>query len=179
MRGRSLLYLSHFWGTDLPECQIEFPCDRYLAHHDDAYFRGITIQANLHIIYRWICQLRTETFSYGFKGLDLPGREPEEIRLGQEVMGMFEIVDFEPNRYLTIRIKQGSLAARIYGQVAVSYLILPKSDERCRLLVKILIRYPKVLGLLTRWILPWGDLIMMRKQLLNFKNLAERTQRGE
>jgi len=80
---------------------------------------------------------------------------------------------------LTIRIKQRSLAARIYGQVAVSYMILPKSDERCRLLVKILIRYPKVLGLLTRWMLPWGDLIMMRKQLLNFKKLAERTQRGE
>ena len=171
--------LAHFWGTELRECQIEYPCDRYLAHHDDAYFRGITIQANFRIIYRWICQLRMGTYSYGFKRYNEPVPALEEIRLGQEIMGIFEIVDFEPNRYLTIRIKKGSLAARIYGQVAVTYMIMPKSDERCRLLVKILIRYPKVLGLLTRWILPWGDLIMMRKQLLNFKKLAEATQRGD
>ena len=179
MRRRPVFSLAHFWGIELPEYQIEFPCDRYLARHDDAYFRGITIQANFRIIYHWICQLRKGTFSYGFKRHVEPKPGLDEIRLGQHIMGIFEIVDFEPNRYLTIRIQKGSLAARIYGQVAVTYMILPKSDERSRLLVKILIRYPKVLGLLTRWLLPWGDLIMMRKQLLNFKKLAEATQRGD
>ena len=170
---------SHYWGTNPQECQMEFPCDRYLAHHDDAYFRGVTIQANFQIIYRWICQLQIGAYSYWPKSPRelVPGLE--NIVLGQEMMGMFELVDFEPNRYLTLRTKKGSIESRLYGDVAVSYVIMPKSDERCQLLVKILIRYPKVLGLLTRWVLPWGDLIMMRKQLLSFKKLAERTQRGD
>jgi len=36
------------------------------------------------------------------------------------------------------------------------------------------VRYPRGLrGVLMRWGLPWGDLLMMRRQLLNFKALAE------
>jgi hypothetical protein len=32
-----------------------------------------------------------------------------------------------------------------------------------------------MLGWLLRRILPWGDLVMMRRQFLNFKELAEQT----
>lgn len=170
---------AHFWGTDPQECQIVFPCDRHITRHDDAFFRGITIQANVHIIYRWICQLRVGTYSYGPESPQeqIPGMD--EIQLGQEIMGIFELVDFEPYRQLTMRVKRGSVALKLFGEVAVSYLILPKSDERCRLLVKTLIRYPGIVGRISRHILPWGDLVMMRKQLLNFKKLAESTQRGD
>jgi len=49
----------------------------------------------------------------------------------------------------------------------------------CRLLVKLLVRFPKgPIGWFLRLLLPWGDLIMMRKQLLNFKALSEETSRG-
>jgi hypothetical protein len=64
-----------------------------------------------------------------------------------------------------------------WGEVAVTYLIVPRVD-RCRLLVKLLLRYPG--GRLSRslwWPLrplaPWGELVMMRKQLLTLKQLAE------
>jgi hypothetical protein len=57
----------------------------------------------------------------------------------------------------------------------VTYLIVPLEDERCRLLVKMAVRYPRGLrGALMRFALPWGDLVMMRRQLLNFKALVER-----
>ena len=49
------------------------------------------------------------------------------------------------------------------------------SGGSCRLVVKVLVRYPR--GPLQRRLgsrlLPWGDLLMMRRQLLNLKALAE------
>ena len=48
------------------------------------------------------------------------------------------------------------------------------SNRSCRLLVKLLVRYPGgVYGAFLRAFLPWGDLVMMRKQLLTLKALAE------
>jgi len=59
--------------------------------------------------------------------------------------------------------------------VAVSYTVAPTDSGNTRLVVKLAVRYPRaLLGWLTRAILPWGDLIMMRRQLLNLKRLAER-----
>jgi hypothetical protein len=44
------------------------------------------------------------------------------------------------------------------------------------LLVKLAVNYPEtVVGRLMRPFLPWGDLLMMRRQLLNLKQLAEQT----
>jgi hypothetical protein len=41
--------------------------------------------------------------------------------------------------------------------------------------VKLAVRYPRHrLGRLGRWWLPAGDLVMMRRQLLNLRALAER-----
>ena len=51
---------------------------------------------------------------------------------------------------------------------------MPEGAERCRLVVKLVVRYPGgVTGTLMRQLLPWGDLVMMRRQLLNLKGLAE------
>ena len=67
-----------------------------------------------------------------------------------------------------------SRATRIFGNVSVSYLIVPLGPTRCRLLVKVRVQYPRgMLGRMMRVFLPWGDLIMMRRQLLRFKRLAE------
>ncbi len=56
----------------------------------------------------------------------------------------------------------------------MSYMILGASEGHCRLIAKLRVRYPRRIPVsLTRPFLAWGDLIMMRKQFLTLKHLAE------
>ena len=89
-------------------------------------------------------------------------------------MRIFTVVDFMRERHLTLRIKHGTGAFSLFGDLAVTYLIVPEGPERSRLIAKLVVRYPRsVRGALMRRLLPWGDLVMMRRQLLNLKALAE------
>ncbi len=63
----------------------------------------------------------------------------------------------------------------MFGDVAVTYAVSPTSAGSCRLLVKLVVRYPRNVFRAMRWLLPWGDWIMMRKQLRTMKALAERS----
>jgi hypothetical protein len=132
------------------------------------------------VLFRWLCQLRVAPYSYDW--IDNGGRRSprtltpgmENLAIGQSVMQIFTLVEFAKGRHVTLRIKHGSGAFSLRGDLAVTYLILPEEAGRCRLLVKLVVRYPPgFLGSLMRWGLPWGDLLMMRRQLLNLKALAE------
>ena len=168
------------WGTDVAERALPFPCDRYLDQPDGVYFRGVTIHAGAPAIFRWLCQMRVAPYSYDL--IDNGRRRSprtltpgmDTLAVGQSMMRIFTLVDFAPDRHVTLRIKHGGGAFRLFGDLAVTYLIVPLETDRGRLLVKMVVRYPRGLrGALMRWGLPWGDLLMMRRQLLNFKALAE------
>jgi hypothetical protein len=68
-------------------------------------------------------------------------------------------------------------ATLLFGEVAASYVVRSREGGGCRLVVKLLVRHPG--GWLRRRVhtrvLPWGDLVMMRRQLLTLRDLAERT----
>jgi hypothetical protein len=171
---------SRTWGTEPSERILDFPCDRFLERFDDAYYRGITIHARREIVFRWLCQMRVAPYSYDW--IDNLGRRSprrwtpglEELEIGQTVMTIFELVDYVHNAHLTIRTKKEMPRSGIFGEVVVSYVIIRRRKGVCRLLVKLLVQYPAGLsGLVMRLILPWGDLIMMRRQLINFKKLSE------
>jgi hypothetical protein len=173
--------LAWTWGTGAAERALSYPCDRHLEQIDDSLYRGITIVASPQVIFQWLCQMRVAPYSYDW--IDNGGRPSpraltpglDDLALGQPVMRIFRLVDFERPRHLTLRLAPGSRASRIFGDLAVTYLIVPQPPDRCRLLVKIAIRRPHgPIGMLMRWVLPWGDLVMMRRQLLTFKALAER-----
>jgi hypothetical protein len=174
--------LPQSWGTQQDERTLAFPCDRLVAAPDEAYFRGISIQAPPRVVYRWLCQMRVAPYSYDW--IDNLGRRSprrwtpglEELAVGQKVMQIFDLADFTWDQHLTLRIKPGSLVARLFGDTAVTYRILASGTDTCRLLVKYLVRYPRgPWGWLVRRALPWGDWIMMRRQFLTFKALAEGT----
>jgi hypothetical protein len=173
------------WGVTQAERSAPFPCDARCATPDAALFRGVTVAAPPPVLFRWLCQLRVAPYSYDW--LDNGGRRSpqaltpglEALAKGQPVMTIFELVDFEPDRSLTVANRVRGGARRLFGEVWVSYVIRPGPGEDCRLLAKLLVRYPRTLaGSVLRRVLPLGDLVMMRRQLLNLKELAERDARG-
>jgi hypothetical protein len=154
-----------------------------ITQPDAALYRGVTINAPAETVFRWLCQMRIAPYSYDW--IDNGGRQSpreltpglDQLAIGQDVMTIFELVAFERNHHLTLRMKRGSRAAKTFGDIAVSYLIVETSPSACRLLVKLIGKYPDSLrGRLMKALLPWGDLVMMRRQLLNLKQLAEQTR---
>lgn len=171
--------LSTNWGATSFERAMLFPCDSYLPHAEEAYFRAVDIQAPAQTIFQWLCQLRVAPYSYDW--IDNGGRQsPRHLRpdlqnleVGQRVMTIFQLVEFEADRHLTV-VLTASSAIAFFGEIAVSYVILPLNEQYCRLVVKLLVCYSrKGFGSMMRVLLPWGDLFMMRKQLLTIKRLAE------
>jgi hypothetical protein len=174
--------VAYTWGTEEAERRLPFPCDHYVERADAAYFRGITIHATPAVLFRWLCQMRVAPYSYDW--IDNGGRRSprtltpglENLVIGQTIMRIFTLVEFAKDRHLTLRIKHGAGAFSNRGDLAVTYLIVPEDAQRCRLLVKLVVRWPPgFTGFLMRWGLPWGDLLMMRRQLLNLRRLAERS----
>lgn len=172
------LSIASTWGSTAAERALAFPCDRHLPDADGAYFRAVPVDAPVAVAFRWLCQLRVAPYSYDW--IDNLGRRSprrltpglEDLAVGQTFMTMFELVEFERDRHLTLHSRR---FRRAFGDVAVTYMLLPLGDERCRLVAKLLVRHTggRAVAFLRAALLPWGDVVMMRRQLLNLKELAE------
>ena len=181
---RKVLNMAHesiafTWGSTSAERAMVFPCDRYLSHPDAVCFRAIDVQAPAHRLFQWLCQLRVAPYSYDWidnRGCQSPRHlspELEQLAVGQPVLSIFRLAEFEPDRHLTI-VMASPWAITTFGEIAGSYVIVPRTPQQCRLVAKLLVRYPrKSPWSLMRWWLPWGDLVMMRKQFFTLKQLAE------
>lgn len=177
--------IAHTWGATPAERARPFPCDRLLPAADAACFRAVAVRAPAALVFRWLCQLRVAPYSYDW--IDNPGRRSprrltrglDDLARGQRVMTIFTLAAFERDRHLTLTLA-APRARALFGRVAVTYAVVPLAGERCRLVVKLLVRYPaRGPGRLLRRAFPWGDLLMMRRQLLTLKGLAERQGRRE
>jgi len=174
--------IARHWGTTPAERALAFPGDRPEDAGADRLWRGVGIQASDTTVFRWLCQLRVAPYSYDW--IDNGGRRsprtliPELDRLerGQRFMQIFQLEDFEPGVQVTLATPIASRGARLFGVVRVSYWARAEAADRTRLLVKLrVLPAPGVWGRAMRAFLPWGDLLMMRRQLLNLKALAEAT----
>ena len=180
--GERKTSVAYAWGSTPEERVTPFPCDRHLAGAAEAYFRALEIAAPPPVVFRWLCQLKVAPYSYDW--IDNFGRRrPQcltlglaELAVGQRFMMFFKLVEFEPDRHLTLLVNL-PIATVLFGDLAVSYVVFPRAGSR--LVVKLLLRYPRgPVGWAQRWLLPWGDLLMMRKQLLSLKRLAEAEARA-
>ncbi len=170
--------VAHTWGSTPAERTVPFPCDRWVLDADAVLFRAIDVGASPAVAFRWLCQLRVAPYSYDW--LDNWGRTSprrltpglDQLAVGQRVMDIFELVDFETDRHLTIVLHR---MRAVFGDVAVTYRVGTRGETASRFVVKIRVRSPPTpgIGRLMRVLLPWGDLVMMRKQLLTLRALAE------
>jgi hypothetical protein len=168
------------WGSTPDERALSYPCDDVIASPELVLFRAVDAGAPADLVFRWLCQLRVAPYSYDW--VDNGGRRSPQVRdpaleyleVGQRFAAIFRLVAFEPGRSITL----GSDTAP-FGRVAITYVAVPVDASRSRLVVKLLTgRRPGIVGAFMRLVLPAGDLVMMRRQLLNLKALAERDARS-
>lgn len=138
------------------------------------------MDASPEIVFRWLCQLRVAPYSYDW--IDNRGRASppaltpglDDLAVGQSVMEIFRLESFETPVHLTLSTPAGGRGEGLFGPIRVTYWARPESDARVRLLVKLRLGPAHgVFSRVARTLLAWGDLVMMRRQLLNLKALAE------
>ena len=167
---------AHTWGTTAAERDRCFPCDHALPGFNVACFRGVSIGAAPATVFAWLCQLRVGAYSYDW--ISHPGRHSprrldaslQQLAVGQPVMDVFDLVEFERDVHLTLRLRTPGP----FPPCAVSYVIVPVGADRCRLVVKLVLKLrPTARDRLAGILAPWLDWFMMRRQLLNLKALSE------
>lgn len=165
------------WGASAAERHAGYPCDEFMSEPYERWTRAVYVAAPPELVFRWLEQLRQAPYSYDwidFRGRKSPDRLPEHpvpLETGQPFM-VFHVVGFEAGRHITAVLPEES--ARRYGRMAVTYLLEP-APGGCRLVAAVDVeKRAKPVHRVQRRLLAWGDLVMMRKQLLTLKGLAER-----
>ena len=167
------------WGADRVERTAAYPCDVFAPDPAQVWFRAVTVRAPRSTVFRWLCQLRVAPYSYDL--IDNRGRRSprtltpglERLAVGQRFATIFELVDFSPGEHLTLRITAGR-ALTAFGPLTLTYAVRDAPDGT-RLVVKLNVgeRGDGYLHRARRWVLTWGDLIMMHHQLATLRRLAE------
>ena len=143
--------------------------------------RAVRIAAPPELVFRWLTQLAVAPYSYDL--LDNRGRRSPrhlvqgiDLEPGRSMMEIFRLTAMEPDRMLELTMDTpGSL--RVFGRILAVYRTLPQGEGtilRCDLFLQPH-RGP---ARLRDHLLVWGDVVMMRKQLLTLKELSERSVGG-
>jgi hypothetical protein len=143
--------------------------------------RAVDINAPSDVVFRWLCQLKVAPYSYDWID-NLGRRSPRHLTPGAERLERGQpflighIVEFEENRQITSLIREALVP--VFGPLAITYAVRPSGPASSRLVVKLAAGASNAWERARRTALAWGDLVMMRKQLLTLKVLAERDDYG-
>lgn len=178
LRSRRTIRLPWRWGSGVaatvPDCfERTDEADVRIA------VRAVAAAATPETLFLWLCQLRRAPYSYDW--IDNFGRrsprdaDPSmtKLRHGQSFMTIFALIDFVAGRSLTLQMKPG-WPEQAFGAITVHYDIAPTGPSRSML--RATLRMPRIgvrFGGMGRYLLAWGDLLMMRKQLHVLAELAE------
>ncbi len=165
------------WGVRPAEQLSPYPCDVIAPTHSRRRLRGVDIDAPTDVVYRWLCQLRAAPYSYdlvdnkGHRSPRVPLPWCWDLEIGQSVCNVFTLESFQFNEHLTI--KTSPRGAELFGDVATTYQVAARGRQHSRLLAVVCYPTPTTsLQRLKSWLLGWGNLVMMRKQLRTLGRLA-------
>ena len=170
--------LPDVWGATAEEVAATYPCDE-LSSGPGRLLRAVGTPAPAADVYRWLCQLRVAPYSYDW--IDNGGRTSprrlvpglDELAVGQRIASIFEVAQFTPDREITMTIRRGRLQ-QLFGPVVMTYRVSPApGGSRLVGVLRIGRRRSGPLAPASRYLLSWGDLVMMRKQLRTLTRLAE------
>jgi hypothetical protein len=165
------------WGATQAEWDRHYPSDDHLRPRWLRMLRAVPCDAAPEKVWPWLCQLQVAPYSYDL--LDNRGRRSPrtltpgltDLTIGQDFMTIFRLEEFVAGSRLTLSIQPGR-PTRLFGAGWVTYAVDP--DGTGSRLVAAL-AFPArhgPLGAASNALLPWGDLVMMRKQLRTLARLA-------
>lgn len=165
------------WGATEAEHEHGYPADGLVPAPVRRLTRAASVAAPAPLVFRWVCQVTVAPYSYDL--VDNRGRRSprtltpgaENVAVGQRLQRLFEVVDLQPGSQLTVRGLPA--ATRLFGPLAMTWAVEAGADAT-RLLGRVTITAATWPDQLRAALLAWGDLVMMRKQLITFGRLAER-----
>lgn len=174
--------LPDVWGATSAEVLRDYPADRLLTGRTRALTRAVPVAAPQELAWRWLCQIAVAPYSYDL--LDNRGRRSpreltpgaDDLRVGQLMM-IFRLTSYEPGHHWTGVTTPA--ASRLFGPVAVTYAAEPDGTDATasRMVCRLVCEVEGPVARLRAPLLAWGDLVMMRKELLTLRSLAERDAR--
>ncbi len=147
--------------------------------------RGVRVDAPVPSVWRWLRQLQVAPYSYDL--LDNRGRRSPrsltpgltEFVPGTQVLTIFTVLSVSPEEQVVLEMAKPS-ARRLFGRLTVTYGVTPLPGGATGLRGDLhLARPTSRLAALHQTALLWGDVPMMRRQLLTLKELAEGEARQE
>lgn len=174
-----LTEIGRTWGVTPEERAATYPCHRYATSPYVSLLRGVSVKAEPATVFRWLCQLKVAPYSYDW--LDNFGRRSprsltpgaDNLAVGQRFL-IANITEFEWARHITG--VSFPAATKLFGPIAMTYLVSAHEENHSRLVVCLAVTSGGGLARLRATLLQGGDLVMMRKQLLTLKKLAETSQ---
>jgi hypothetical protein len=135
------------WGATPAEVTRDYPADALIDGPAVAMTRAVSVAASRATTWRWLCQLAVAPYSYDLVD-NLGRRSPRELT---------------PER----------------GWMAATYAVEPDPTDPagCRLVCRMVAAAGSPLTRVRAHALAWGDVVMLRKQLLTLKSLAESATR--
>ena len=169
--------LPEVWGATAAEVAEPTPADALVELPGARWVRAVSSPAPPAALWRWVCQLTVAPYSYDLVD-NLGRRSPrtltpgaERVVPGQRLLMIFVVDAVVPGEHLTIRRRRPG--GRLVGEFAVTYAVHP-APGGSRLVATVVVgggdgRAARAI----RTALAWGDLVMMRKQLIT---LARRSR---